>query len=248
MNKVSRFTLPILPSVLVVFFTVLMLWLGFWQLDRAREKEQLLEGMARGKEQSVTYPEDVLEVPRYGFVRLKGRYLTAPQFLLENKVRDKRVGYEVFTPFAVSGWPGVILVNRGWVDAAAWTDDKLLLDDAERTLRLLVDRPPKTGIELGEVTLDGEKPVQKMVYFTPDKIADVIENQSGLPLILPQRVFLLGDEAPDGFARHWKPVIMPPSRHIGYAVQWFGLTVTLWLLYFFWLRAQRRDREKSNPK
>ncbi len=241
--------MPLLPTALVLFFSALMLWLGFWQLKRAEEKQQLLDWLAQGKQLEVTKPGDVLALPRYSFVQLTGRYLPAPQFLLENKVRNKRVGYEVLTPFAVDGWPGAIVVNRGWIDASDWTPESLRVDTTPRSLRLRVDRSPKTGIELGNVSLKREKPVQKMLYFTAGEIDGVIRHQSGgLPLLLAQRVFLLDDAAPDGFARQWKPVIMPPSRHIGYAVQWFGLTVTLWLLYFFWLRKLRRDREKPNPK
>ena len=33
---------PLIPSLITGFFVVLMLKLGFWQLNRAQEKEELL--------------------------------------------------------------------------------------------------------------------------------------------------------------------------------------------------------------
>lgn len=247
MNSSRTGRWPLWPTLLVVFFTVLMLWLGFWQLQRAEEKRQLLQWLESGVEIPVDSPADVLALPRYSFVTVTGHYLPRPQFLLENKVRNKRVGYEVFTPFAVDGWDRVILVNRGWLDAAVYRPEMLAITAAPQRIRARVDKPPKTGIELGEVSLDPKAAIQKMVYFSPDKLAQLFSASGHSLPLLQERVFLLDDAAGHGFARDWKPVIMPPSRHIGYAVQWFGLTLTLWLLYFFWLRKGRQTREKSNP-
>ncbi len=231
--------IPLWPTVLVVFFSTVMLWLGTWQLGRAEEKRRLLALMAAGREQPVRSAEDIQSLPRFSVVSLSGHYLARPQWLLENKMRDKRVGYEVFTPFVAGELNRTVLVNRGWIAHGEDTDDKLAVDELPRRIMARVDSPPKTGIELGEVSLDENTPIQKMVYFSPDKLAHMLSAFSGVPKMLTQRVFLLDDAMPDGFVRDWKPVIMPPSRHVGYAVQWFGLTLTLWLLYFFWLRKGR---------
>ena len=42
---------------------------------------------------------------------------------------------------------------------------------------------------------------------------------------------LLDAAEPDGFARNWSPGEFPPVRHIGYAVQWFGLALALAVIY-----------------
>ena len=36
---------------------------------------------------------------------------------------------------------------------------------------------------------------------------------------------------PDGYVRNWVPPGFPPMRHIGYAVQWFGLALALAVIY-----------------
>ena len=38
---------------------------------------------------------------------------------------------------------------------------------------------------------------------------------------------LLDPGEPDGYVRNWSPPGFPPMRHIGYAVQWFALALTL---------------------
>ncbi len=233
-------SIPGWPLALVLFFTGVMVWLGFWQLQRAEEKRQLLALLASGQNMTVASAEGLQSVPRYAYVQVTGRFLDSPQFVLENKVRHKRLGYAIFTPLVIPQWRATIMVNRGWIDAREFDMAALQPDTRLRSWRLRIDKPPKTGVELGEVQLEPEAPVQKMVYYTPEKISAVIRYQRpDAPPVLEERVFLLEADQPAGFDRQWKPVIIPPSRHIGYAVQWFGLTLTLWILFIFWLRKQR---------
>jgi cytochrome oxidase assembly protein ShyY1 len=42
---------------------------------------------------------------------------------------------------------------------------------------------------------------------------------------------LLDPAAADGYVRNWAPPGFPPMRHVGYAVQWFGLALTLAVIY-----------------
>ena len=42
---------------------------------------------------------------------------------------------------------------------------------------------------------------------------------------------LLDPAEPDGYVRSWAPPGFPPMRHIGYAVQWFALALTLLAIY-----------------
>ncbi|MEM8984954.1 MAG: SURF1 family cytochrome oxidase biogenesis protein, partial [Pseudomonadota bacterium] len=60
--------------------------------------------------------------------------------------------------------------------------------------------------------------------------------------LLPWALLLDGD-AEDGFAaRDWQPTGLPPERHLGYAVQWFALALTLVILWFvFSLKKHERN-------
>ena len=44
-------------------------------------------------------------------------------------------------------------------------------------------------------------------------------------------LILLDPGEPDGYVRRWSPPGFPPMRHIGYAVQWFGLAAALFVIY-----------------
>jgi surfeit locus 1 family protein len=44
-------------------------------------------------------------------------------------------------------------------------------------------------------------------------------------------LILLDPGEPDGFVRTWAPPGFPPIRHLGYAVQWFGLALALLVIY-----------------
>ena len=41
----------------------------------------------------------------------------------------------------------------------------------------------------------------------------------------------LDPEADDGYVRQWKPAVMGPNRHLGYAIQWFAFAATAFLIY-----------------
>ncbi len=51
--------IPIIPTILVLAAAAVMIWLGFWQLDRLRQKEALLAryGGAHGQAQPVPWPK-----------------------------------------------------------------------------------------------------------------------------------------------------------------------------------------------
>jgi len=42
---------------------------------------------------------------------------------------------------------------------------------------------------------------------------------------------LLDDHQDGGFKRDWRPATIKPVRHIGYAVQWFALALTVVIIY-----------------
>jgi surfeit locus 1 family protein len=55
----------------------------------------------------------------------------------------------------------------------------------------------------------------------------------------------LDPKAAEGFRRDWKisPTISP-EKHLAYAVQWFGLALTLTAL-FYWINSRKQSEESD---
>jgi surfeit locus 1 family protein len=45
------------------------------------------------------------------------------------------------------------------------------------------------------------------------------------------RLVLLDAGAADGYLREWRPAGFAPERHVGYALQWYALALTLVVAY-----------------
>jgi surfeit locus 1 family protein len=67
--------------------------------------------------------------------------------------------------------------------------------------------------------------------------------------LLP-RIVLLDESEPDGFRRDWSArysvTEFGPERHIGYAVQWFGLALALLVIYIVVGFKQANTSDNSN--
>ncbi len=214
------------PGGAALLLTALFCSLGLWQLHRAQEKQAYLEEMAdRAHVAPVALPSALNdpEAWRYRRVLAEGRYDASMQFLLDNQVLDGRVGYRVLTPLRLEGRPEAVLVDRGWVPAAA---DRRILPEvsvASRWRRLVgvVYVPYGEGFRIGPVT---DEPVgwpRRIQYLDFEALAQM------LPYPLAPYVLRLDGTEPDGFVRRWPTAPFSPQRHLGYAVQWFALAAAV---------------------
>jgi surfeit locus 1 family protein len=100
-----------------------LIGLGFWQLDRARQKRELIAAFEQGGGEAQTLDQALargLDAALYRHVRVEGHYEGARQFLLDGQiVGEGQIGYDVLTPFVLDGGRGTILVNRGFVQQDA---------------------------------------------------------------------------------------------------------------------------------
>jgi len=58
-------------------------------------------------------------------------------------------------------------------------------------------------------------------------------------------VVLLDADEPDGYVRNWVVTGLTPMRHLAYAVQWFGLALTLAVICGVLALRRRRPGEAS---
>jgi len=117
MIKIRNWKLALLSLVLIL----ILISLGFWQLSRAHEKASLLKNFqARGSMPPASAKDlSVLRDWRFYQLKVEGKFDEAHTFLLDNKIFNGKVGYEVYTPFKAKGVDVAILVDRGLI-AADW--------------------------------------------------------------------------------------------------------------------------------
>lgn len=235
--RLTRRAAWLLAALLIVAFVSL----GRWQLHRAEAKQRMLADVARALQ--VRRPVPLAEAARparaagYDWGEGRGRFGDGPLLLLDNQRHGDAVGVRVFAPFLPDAG-GLLLVDLGWLPLPG---DRRMPTPArprgEQSVRGLLAPPPASGFALGpdHVALDRERWLLTRV----DHAALV----RALGPSLAPRVLRLDPALPIGFVRDLEvlPNTLPPERHRGYAVQWFGLALATLLTALF--LAFRRTHE-----
>jgi surfeit locus 1 family protein len=216
-------------TLLTIALIAMLISLGRWQLHRAAEKRALFDSFAAGSDVTRIIDLKTSKVPRYSRVEAEGHYDDTRQVLIDNMVNAERAGYFVITPFALQsgGW---VLVNRGWVPLGKSRAERPVIPVAAdaRHIRGRADNLPSPGIQMG--TAAPLAPPYPVVgnFPTHSEVAQLLKESSWTPAT---DLILLDPTEPDGFVRAWAAPGFPPMRHIGYAVQWFGLALALLVIY-----------------
>lgn len=222
-----RFQPSILGCILTIVGVVCGLRLGMWQLDRADEKQLLLDQFERGQAQTVILqPDATAPVVRYQHVSAAGNYDGDHQVLLDNMPSAKgQAGFRVLTPMQLQDhrW---LLVDRGWVALGASRTDLPDVRIAQQPGNVTgrIDELPEPGMRLGEnsdVGTDANWP--RVLSYPRHAELEKILNRPLLP-----RVLLLDAAQPQGFEREWGVnFAIGPPRHLAYAVQWFAMAFAM---------------------
>lgn len=220
-------------SLLTALLLPLLLSLGFWQLQRAEEKRDLQEQYSARQGELPVALEQLrpAEDLQYRQVELSGRYDNAHHFLLDNRIHQGQVGYELITPF-VTDIERVVLVNRGWLPQGPTRAVLPAVNavEARVTLHGSIYVPVGTPLVLGEVMAQEGWPrvIQSLDPPTAGALAGYAQNS-----VFPYSV-RLADSMPGVLVRDWPVVSMDPARHQGYAVQWFAMALMLLSLYLYY--------------
>jgi surfeit locus 1 family protein len=216
-------------TLLTIALIAMLILLGRWQLQRAAEKRVLFDSFAAGSDATQSIDLRTPKLPRYGQVEAEGHYDSTRQVLIDNMVHAERAGYFVITPFALQGG-GWVLVNRGWVPLGRSRAERPAIPVAGDVRRIhgRADNLPSPGIQMG--TPAALAPPYPVVANFPTRaeVARLIEESNWTPAT---DVILLDPKETDGYVRDWSAPGFPPMRHIGYAVQWFGLALALLVIY-----------------
>jgi len=219
--------------------------LGAWQLGRADQKEAMLAETARvlseRQPQPLAIAADEARADRYDWTVGEGRFAPAPAILLDNQTRDRQAGVRAYRVFLPAGGGAPVLVELGWLPVPG--DRRMpvipLPQEDLRVAGLLVP-PPSEGIAHAAPSA---QPDGSLLVIALQR--DALKEALGLPSLAP-RVLKLDPDRPLGYARDLDilPNTLPPERHIGYAVQWFGLAAAVFItaLVLTW-RSRRAARQ-----
>jgi surfeit locus 1 family protein len=219
---------------------------GYWQLDRARQKQSLIDAFNRGGGTTVALDEQPLSaLARYQHVSAKGSYDAAHQVLLDNMPSSTgRPGYRVLTPFVRASGGDVLLVDRGWVPLGPTREQlpDVAVGGEAREIGGTLDQLPVPGVKLGPANEPGVESWPRVLNFpTQQEVEAVLGRKVG------GRILLLDPNVADGYERKWKPSLdFGPERHLGYAFQWFAFGLATVVIFFaLSLRTTGAGRETS---
>jgi cytochrome oxidase assembly protein ShyY1 len=217
--------------VLALLVSALFTRLGFWQLDRMHQKQAMLDAVHAVLHDRRPQPLAVAADPGhrsgYDWSAGAGRFAALPAILLDNQSREENAGvraYRVFQP--ASGAP--LLVELGWLPLPG---DRRMpavpMPTATTQVAGLLVPPPSAGIADAPMAAQADGSLLALALDLP-----TLRNTLHLPTLAPRVLKLdpaqrLG--AGPAYARDLDilPNTLPPERHLGYAVQWFGLAIAV---------------------
>ena len=231
--KITNIKVPIVAGIITLLAVVVMVKLGFWQLDRAAQKQALFDDYQQHANESTNNPVNLnlikRQPERFEAVTASGTFDQKRFFFIDNQIQDGTPGYHVVGLLKLSTKQRYLPVNLGWIKAPRLRSElpQIELPDDEVTLTGLIQHPEENVF----ISSEQEQQVgiwpQRVPEFLPEEVADVYQ----IPM-LPY-VALLSEKAPFGYSRQWQPNVMPPEKHQAYALQWFSLAIAALVIFAF---------------
>ena len=203
-----------LALIAAIITTALLASLGFWQLDRAAEKQMQAE-----RELALPPVNGMPDTPApWQRVHVTGQWHPTAHWFLDNQVMQKRAGYIVLVPFLPNGSDRWLLVSRGWLAAPASRDAlpvRAPVHHGSVVLTLRLRKPAPDAI----ATPFPDPLPQRWQRIQPAAAAEL----TGLPFYDVYAEQFSSDDT--GYLREWPNPSHGIARHQGYAAQWFALAL-----------------------
>ncbi|MFL9948267.1 SURF1 family protein [Paraburkholderia agricolaris] len=230
----------LVPALLILLVIVVTVRLGFWQRDRAHQKEAL--------EAQITQFEDApalavsagpVELKDIEFHRVKARgsFVADKVVYLDNRPYNDQPGFYVVMPFKLADG-GYVLVNRGWLPRNTSNRETIApytTPQGEIEIEGIARADASRAFELGQ----GGSAAHQKIRQNLDTAAYAAE--TGLPL----QSFVIQQLSDDGdkLVRDWPAPTTGVETNYGYMFQWWGMAAAA---LAFGLYAARRAAKKEH--
>ncbi|CAI8203663.1 MAG: Uncharacterised protein [Glaciecola sp. HTCC2999] len=228
--------LTIISHLIVTIVISILCSLGSWQIARYEDKKerviQISERQAQGVIEHRMLTTLNLSDVRDVMINISPLEYSDKYLWLDNQQSNGQIGFKLVVP--VNTEEGWLLVNMGWVKGRK---DRLTLPNIpalEELTKPLTGAISIPGINrfVTETALnDGQFP-KVIQQIEISRLGDLIDKP-----LLPY--MLTVTQPSEDYIRQWTPVVMAPEKHIGYAIQWFGLAIAGFIIYFIAWRKKR---------
>jgi len=203
--------------IVVIPIVGLCIKAGFWQLDRAHQKEELIRVLTVG-ESLLTSGSDMLsqqvESGTHQVQLTVYRDTATPLRFLDNRIQDRVAGYEVFTEATSSDGSVRVLVNLGWVPGPKRRDELPTIEIPTVFELKGLWVPITDSYLMSESDTETLGDAQRVQSLT-----DLIKTNMLSGMVLAEGLLPRNANGP-------KPRL-GPETHYGYAIQWFLLALVL---------------------
>ncbi|EGU33754.1 hypothetical protein VII00023_05672 [Vibrio ichthyoenteri ATCC 700023] len=222
-----------LALILTVVAISVLVNLGLWQLNRAEQKRVIQEELAQNQHQAA---RQISEIAQAGTTNITGQRVmvsawpvSGQYLLLDNQIFEGQVGY-LAIQLMKTELGRYLLLERGFVPAPA---NRSTLPQVEWLTQRYVGE--------GRLYLRSNNPLSDALMaedIHPTRIQNLNIEELRERWQLPIENFVvqpLVKTGSWGYPQPWNPLPMSAGKHIGYAVQWFGMAIALAILALIWL-------------
>lgn len=219
--------------IFAIIFVPITISLGFWQLDRAEEKREII---ANYDELLTSEPINLNVKTIYKNwkpITTIGRFKDIVIFE-DNAILSGRAGFKIYHLFE-NGDGSYVFVHRGFIERNMVKNNLPLINTPKGKQSLVgsvlikEDNSFVQDIEESDARIIQEFNIERLINKFP-----ILKDRYLHPFL-----FNLDIRDNKKFLAIEKPVNMAASKHIGYAIQWFGLCIALIILTIYAFR--RKD-------
>ncbi len=235
------FSPGILTTLATVIFLYTMITLGQWQYEKGKYISNQQDKINQRRDLT---PVSMQELPHkmedrvFIPVIVSGTFDTEHHFYFDNRIVSGFAGYDIYTPFRLEDGKS-ILVNRGWLKQGRTRQDLPQFDTASSrvSFKALLDRPPSKDYLLAENVHSDLKWPMVLQYVNPQEISGMLGYEV-MPMVLR-----LDKNAEHGFHREIPVLKLDSAKNIGYAFQWYAMSLALVVIY---LGVNTKKRKTEN--
>jgi surfeit locus 1 family protein len=242
-NYIFKFKL--IPTLIFAITFCGFIVLGFWQIDRADQKNVLNSNYTDRQQEAIIVLDknnviDEKSSLLWRKVEFEGLFINKQNIILDNQIFNQIAGFNIITPFKIKGSDSLVLINRGWHPNLKNRETLPIINEIsdERILQGHIASFPVSGIKLGKNNIE----TLNSQIFRFQRLDAAELNYFFSAKIMPYMIYLdpIIDKELYG---NFKLPAPDSQKNYGYAFQWFAFAITL-LIIFIRLSMKRKSNGK----